>query len=151
MLKMSVLSWMLLTVILISLPVGIVSFFFSRKIFKKLSRLLGKIDTFDALLRFKKEIVHLYKTKFSSLSSHVSKEKIQDMKHDEQTFLDTIDELIKPKSSVSKYADSTMVIDDEEDKTTMIKKRKLLEKIIYEALGLRKDGKLDEYEKKIIE
>jgi len=30
-------------------------------------------------------------------------------------------------------------------------KRKLLEKIIYDALGLRKDGKLDEYEKKIIE
>ena len=34
---------------------------------------------------------------------------------------------------------------------TLIKKRKLLEKIIYEALGLRKEGKLDEYEKKIIE
>jgi hypothetical protein len=112
---------------------------------------LGKIDTFDALIRFKKEIVHLYKTKFSKMGAHVSKEKIEHMKHDEQAFLNTIDELIKPKSSVSKYADSTMVIDDEEDKTTMIKKRKLLEKIIYDALGLRKDGKLDEYEKKIIE
>lgn len=151
MLKMSVLLWMLLTIILISLPVGIISFFFSRRIFKKLTHLLGKIDTFDALVRFKKEIVHLYKTKFSSLGSRVNKEKIEDMKHDEQAFLNTIDDIIKPKSSFSKHLEPDMMIDDEEGKTTMIKKRKLLEKIIYDALGFRKDGKLDEYEKKIIE
>ena len=134
MLKMSVLLWMLLTIILISLPIGIISFFFSKKIFKKLSRLLGKIDTFDALVRFKKEIVHLYKTKFTKLGAQVSKEKIEVMKHDEQAFLDTIDEIIKPKSSFSRHLEPEMVIDDEENKTTMIKKRKLLEKIIYEAL-----------------
>lgn len=151
MLKMSVWLWMLLTIILISLPVWIISFFFSKNIFKKLTKLLGKIDTFDALVRFKKEMVHLYKTKFSSIKSHVNKEKIDNIKHHEQTFLNTIDEIIKPKSSVSKYAEPDMMIDDEESKTTMIKKRKLLEKIIYDSLGLRKDGKLDEYEKKIIE
>lgn len=96
--------------------------------------MLGKIDTFDALVRFKKEMVHLYKTKFSSLGSHVSKEKIDTMKHDEQAFLDTIDDIIKPKSSAPKYREPEMMIDDEEGKTTMIKKRKLLEKIIYDAL-----------------
>jgi|GEM_PF-156929 len=151
MLKMSVLLWMLLTIILISLPVGIISFFFSKKIFKRLTRLLGKIDTFDALVRFKKDIVHLYRTKFSSMKSHVNKDKIENMKNDEQAFLNTIDEIIKPKSSVSKHLEPEMMIDDEEGKTTIIKKRKLLEKIIYDALGLRKDGKFDEYEKKIIE
>lgn len=151
MLKMSVRLRMLLTVILISLPVGIISFFFSKKIFKKLSRLLGRIDTFDALIRFKKDIVHLYKTKFSSLWSHVSKDKIEHMKHDEQAFLNTIEDIIKPKASSSTHHDAEIIIDDEEGKATMIKKRKLLEKIIYDALGLRKDGKLDEYEKKIIE
>jgi len=148
---MSVLLWMLLTIILISLSVGIISFFFSKRIFKKLTHLLGRIDTFDALVRFKNEIVHLYKTKFSSLGSRVNKERIEGMKHDEQAFLNTIDEIIKPKSSFSKHLESDMMIDDEEGKTTMIKKRKLLEKIIYDALGFRKDGKLDEYEKKIIE
>ncbi len=151
MLKMSVLLWMLLTVILITLPIGIASFFFSSKIFKKLSRLLGRVDTFDALVKFKKELVHLYRKKFSSLRSHVSEEKIADMKNDEQAFLNSIDDIIKPKSSHSTHAESEMLLDDDEDKTTMIKKRKLLEKIIYDALGLRKDGKFDEYEKKVIE
>lgn len=81
----------------------------------------------------------------------MSKEKLDHMKHDEQAFLNTIDDIIKPKASSSKHAESDLSLDDEEGKTTMIKKRKLLEKIIYDALGLRKDGKLDEYEKKIIE
>ena len=152
---MSVLLWMLLTVILVSLPIGVISFFFSKKIFKKLSRLLGKIDTFDALVRFKKEIIHLYETKIASLVSRSPKEKTTTVKYDlpdqHKEPIDPIDEIIKPKSSVSKYADADMVVDTEEDKTTLIKKRKILEKIIYDALGLRKDGKFDEYEKKIIE
>lgn len=148
---MSVWLWMVLTIILISLPVGLISFFFSKKIFKKLIKILGRIDTFDALVKFKKEMVYLYTTKFKGLRSRVNKEKIDHMKHDEQAFLNTIDDIIKPKASVSKYPDAEMVIDDEEGKTTMIKKRKLLERIIYDALGLRKEGKLDEYEKKIIE
>ena len=134
MLKFSVLLWMLLTFILVSLPIGIASFYFSKKIFKKLSHLLGKIDTFDSLIKFKKDIVYLYKKKFSALRSRMSKEKIEVMQHEEQVFLNTIDEIIKPKASVSKYADSTMIIDEEEDKTLLIKKRKLLEKIIYDAL-----------------
>ena len=112
---------------------------------------MGKIDTFDALVKFKKDIAHLYRAKFSSLSARIGKEKMKDIKHNEQAFLDTIDEIIKPKASVSKHLEPEITIDDEESKTTMIKKRKLLEKIIYDALGLRKDGKLDEYEKKIIE
>jgi hypothetical protein len=73
------------------------------------------------------------------------------MKHDEQVFLDTIEDIIRPKAASSKTPDTEVLIDDEEGKTTMLKKRKLLEKIVYDALGLRKDGKLTEYEKKIIE
>ena len=151
MLKMSVLLWILLTIILVSLPIGIISFFFSKKIFKKFSHLLSKIDTFDALMRFKKDIVYLYTTKIAVLGSRVPKQKSVDVKRYENSFLDNIDEIIKPKSSVSKHLCPDTPLDDEDNKTTMIKKRKLLEKIIYDALGFRKDGKLDEYEKKIIE
>lgn len=50
---------------------------------------------------------------------------------------------------VSESSVATLLTD--EQKTTLLKKRKLLEKIIYDALWLRKDGKFDEYEKKIIE
>ena len=65
-----------------------------------------------------------------------------------------LQDIIKPKDISVVDSDTTDAIsktDDEEDKITLIKKRKLLEKIIYEALGLRKEGKLDEYEKKIIQ
>lgn len=85
------------------------------------------------------------------IKSYVQKDKIEHMKHDEQAFLNAIEDIIKPKASSSKHPDIDIVIDDEEYKTTMLKKRKILEKIIYEALWLRKEGKLDEYEKKIIE
>ena len=96
-------------------------------------------------------MVYLYNRKFSSLKHRVDENKMEYIKHDEQAFLNTIEDIIKPKASSSKHPEPGFVFDDEEGKTTMIKKRKLLEKIIYDALGLRKEGKLDEYEKKIIE
>lgn len=148
---------MLLTIILISLPVGLLSFFFSKKIFKKLVRLLGKIDTFDALLVAKKRIIHFSRTFLARFSSRIRKNIPQDVSqkhihHHEQNPVDTVEDIIKPKETTSKYLfDPEVVADDEENRTTMIKKRKLLEKIIYDALGLRKEGKLDEYEKKINE
>ena len=153
MLKISVLLWILLTIVLISLPVGIISFFFSKAIYKRLVHLLSKIDTFDALLRFKRNIVHIYKNKISRLRTREHKEQVSYVHQQEQSFLDTLDEIIKPKSSVSKYpdADTISVVDGEENKTMLLKKRKLLERIIYDALVLRKDGKFEEYEKKIIE
>lgn len=142
---------MFLTILLITLPVGLLSFFFSKKIFKKLSRLLGKIDTVESFTDFKRDILYLYRTKFSRLSSRVKKEKIEYMKHDEQTFLNSLDEIIKPKTSSQKSLDVGSLMDDEEWRMTMLKKRKLLEKITYDALVFRKEGKLDEYEKKVIE
>lgn len=156
MLKISVLLWMLLTIVLISLPVGLLSFFFSKKIFKKLTRLLGKIDTFDALVIFKKRSIYFFKTLSTRVSSRVRKNKPHDIpQHNEEKHVDTIEDIIRTRSSSSKHldidGDDMTEIDDEEIKTTMIKKRKLLEKIIYDALWLRKEGKLDEYEKKIIE
>jgi tetratricopeptide (TPR) repeat protein len=148
---MSVWLWMILTIVLISLPIGILSFFFSKKIFKKLTHVLGKIDTFDALVRFKKEIMYLYRKRFSGFRQHVDKHSVEQIKYNEngQT-IDIIDEILKPKISSSDFA-SDAIIDNEEHRTTVLKKRKLLEKIIYDALGLRKEGKLDEYEKKVIE
>jgi hypothetical protein len=103
---------MLLTIVLITLPVGLVSFFFSKKIFRKLSLLLGKIDTFDALILFKKEIIYLYNKKFIGLRNHVDKQKIEHIKHDEQSFLNTIDDIIKPKSASSKYPESDFILDN---------------------------------------
>ncbi len=152
MLKISVVLWILLMIVLVALPIWIVSFFFSKKIFKKLIHLLDKIDTFDALVRFKKDVVHFYTTTFTRWRSRIPRETIPDKEeYIEPTIADALDEIIKPRASVSKYPDVDIVSDTEENKTMTIKKRKLLEKIIYDALWFRKDGKLDEYEKKIIE
>jgi hypothetical protein len=112
-----------------------VSFLFSKKIFKRIAVLLNKIDTFDALLRFKKEIAYLYATKISVLGSRLRKQKIhKSPEHKLSSHSTTIEDIIRSPQSFSKHLDSQPVVDDEEHKTTMIKKRKLLEKIIYEAL-----------------
>lgn len=127
--------WMLLLIIIISLPIGILSFFFSRKILKKFSGLLGKIDTFDSLIRLKKHLLYIYKTKVLTLFSRARKVHHQPVLQEEKTLQDTLDDIIKPKVSSSKYLDDEEPISsDDDDKVTMIKKRKLLEKIIYEAL-----------------
>jgi hypothetical protein len=88
------------------LPIGIVSFLFSRKVFKKLTRLLSKIDTFDALIRLKREISYIYTTKISVLGSRLRKQKVNDLpKHIPVPHTPTIDDIIKSKPSVSRYAD----------------------------------------------
>lgn len=137
------------------MPVGIISFFFSKKIFKKITHLLNKIDTFDALVKFKKNVLHIYKNTSFRFKTHIHKEQVSYAKQEEKepVVSDSLAEIIKTKSSVSKHADvwPVAIIDDEESKTMLIKKRKLLEKIIYDALWFRKDGKFEEYEKKIIE
>jgi len=141
------------------LPIGIISFFFSKKILKRLWGVFAKIDNFDAFVRFKRKTVYMYKTNLSRLMNSLRKKKMKnisyDDKNDEENISvpeNTLNDIIKTKSSFSKHPDSFDVsIDEEWDKMMMIKKKKLLEKIIYDALGLRKDGKFDEYEKKIIE
>lgn len=100
-----------------------------------MSRLLAKIDTFDALLRFKKDIVRVYTHTISRMHSpRIQKEHVAAVAHPKVPFIDTVEEIIKPKSSVSKYPNADTLVDDQEHKTMMIKKRKLLEKIIYDAL-----------------
>ncbi len=121
------------------------------KIFRKLAVLFAKIDTFDALQRFRKKFVHLYTSKLLDLGSRLHKQKPNYTVEQPQSMETTIEDIIRPSVSMSSSPDIDMMESDEEYKTTIIKRRKLLEKIIYDALWLRKDGKLDEYEKKIIE
>jgi len=142
---------MLLTIVLITLPIGVLSFFVSRKIFRKFAHLFWKVDTFDAFVVFKKDILRRYSRIFSKMKSRMDTQKVDYIAHDDQKMLTTIEDIIRPKVASSSAADIDLVIEDEDSKVTHIKKRKLLEKIIYEALWYRKEGKFDEYEKKIIE
>lgn len=145
---------MLLTIVLITLPIGILSFFVSRKIFRRFAKILGKVDTFDAFLVYQRNVVSLLSRFFSRFTFRKTKHYHHDHKKiEEKPILTTIEDIIQPKMSSSSRPDAydDSGIDDEASKLTHIKKRKLLEKIIYDALWYRKEGKFDEYEKKIIE
>ena len=94
------------------------------------------MDTFDALVRFRNDLTSLYSHKVSRIASglHTPKPIEEDIpKREPSPSHPTIEDIITSKSSFSKHPD-TLVSDDEDHRTTMIKKRKLLEKIIYEAL-----------------
>lgn len=104
---------------------------------------MSKITTFDVLIKLRKEVVNLTTPRIPTANN-------EDKELEEQV-PNIIDEVMKTRQSSSKYAETEVIYTDEEQKTMIIKKKKLLEKIIYDALWLRKDGKLDEYEQKIIE
>lgn len=147
----------MLGIVIVGLPICVFSFFVTKKIFKKLLCLLAKVDTFEALIKCKREVVYLYKTKIFPLWKRKYKH-YQDipLPTEHKVHEDIVDTIIAPQhdtAPISSDIPSISISEDmtEEQKTTMIKKRKLLEKIIYDALGLRKDGKFDDYEKKIIE
>jgi len=117
------------------LPIGIISFFFSKKIFKKLAHLLGKIDTFDALIRVKRQLIHFYRTKISHAHSHLRKTKFTDTEYNQQIPTTNIDEQSHDSISQQTNFDFDDTLDNnQEARTLLIKKKKLIEKIIYEAL-----------------
>ena len=144
---------MILIVVLITLPTGVTSFFFSKKILKKLSHLFGKIDTFDAFVKTKREVVYWY-TKLlsrvsSSFASRIRKQKLSSLQQHTTLTDDSIEHMNAAEIHSLDTDDVSLSPDNE--RLLLVKKRRIIEKIIYEALGFRKDGKLDEYEKKIIE
>ena len=62
------------------------------------------------------------------------------------------DSVVASVTPTSKEGSEESLIDSSAyDKQSFLKNKKLLEKIVYEALVLRKEGKFDEYEKKLIE
>ncbi len=152
MLKISLLLWILLTALLISLPVGLLSFFLSKKIYKRLWHFLGKFDTMQNFKRFRYEVLNSYMHKFKNLAQYFSKEKIVVMRDQEQKLLHKIEDILKPSNASVQQPDSDLqILDEEEDRVNTLKKKKLVEKIIYDALALKKEWNHDEYEKKIIE
>jgi len=139
-------------VILITLPIGILSFFFSKKILKKFGHVFGKIDSFDSFVAAKREVVYLY-TKLlsrvsSSFASRIRKQKLQAIHQHDSLTNDAIEDM---NATEIHSLDNEDIVSPDHERLLLVKKRRLIEKIIYEALGFRKDGKLDDYEKKIIE
>lgn len=116
-----------------SFPLG----FSIRFLFKRWSKL------FKLLLQKTNEIKALDKMRNEILQKRVQETESEDIWEDLE---EKKDKLEKPKFDFDKKVAKDIVIPKIE-----IKQKKLLEKIHYEALLLKKDGKLDSYEKKLIE
>lgn len=141
MLKLWTLLWIGLTLVLIAFPIWFLAFFFSKRLQGMLIALWERISHASLLHTTKLQIPFLSKkTPHSPLV-------------EDAVSLDTVEEspVIQDKVIPQLETVESSLQDLPYDKPSFLKNKKLLEKIIYEALVLRKEGKFDEYEKKLIE
>jgi len=133
MLKLGVISWIILTIVLSLFPLGFLFYFLFKDITKYFFVFWNKIVSEKVLNKIKNEIIqeNLVNT---YQSEEISEEK-QDLLQEDSVNIE------KEKPSLEELV----------DKEFSKKKKKMIEKIVYEALVYRKEWKLDEYEKKIIE
>ncbi len=103
----------------------------------------------------------MYKIKEELVDSNIIEEELHEFHEEEEDlseeellsvpFNDSWNDLLE-KADVDDVFDTPAVEEDSyEDKELVKKKKKDIEKIVYQALVLRKEWKLDDYEKKIIE
>jgi len=133
MLKFGVSLWIILTIALFAFPIGRLAFFSFKKILKWSVSLVSKIYGVGALYRMKNKLLVQWSLDVENTKDDLNKK----LNFDKNLPLFSADELFKWPHKL--------------DKEGTIKKKKILEKIIYEALVLRKEWKLEEYEKKVIE
>lgn len=163
MIKIGTFLWIILTIVLIGFPVLIIAFFLSKKVQKVLGRFYDKFKQVHVLKRFKEDIL------FKSKKAQPHKEETEDI--DAPKIMDVSDSFPEVASPINEpviveekidiiqnivdASDIDSPVPQQEDiifdKESFLKNKKLMEKIVYEALVLRKEGKLDDYEKKLIE
>lgn len=162
MIKVGTFLWIVLTIILIGFPVIIIAFFLSKRLQKSFGWLYNRIRQVHVLKRFKIDI--LFGGKKPQPMKEVEDEEIiwsvaQTKKIVEWTINNEPVVLVEEKVDIiQNIVDAPLMnspIPEQKDiiidKESFLKNKKLLEKIVYEALVLRKEGKLDDYEKKLIE
>jgi hypothetical protein len=139
MLRFSVFFWLILTVVLLAYPIGFLVYFLGKDSFKYLFLIWNKFSSIKTLHKIKQEIIE---------------HSIQEQRD--------VDDYVRPSSQENPFSDVSLSSEDSScavsetldglvDKEQAKKKKKMIEKVVYEALVFRKDGKLEEYEKKIIE
>ncbi len=140
--------WILLTVIVVSIPLWLLFFILTKRTLKVWTFFEQKFSDFKTLKKIKKEILE------KNQEEQIETETIKDFSTEKGNIepIDEITELIS-KQKIEKVDE----IEEEEeplseqDKNIILKQKKLLERIVYEALTLKKEWKIDEYEKKLIE
>lgn len=151
MLKIWTLLWIILTVIVISLPLWLLFFVLTKRTLKVWNFLEQKFSDFKTLKKIKKEILE------KNQETQIETETIKDINQEKWAFqpIDEIQELINKhitkKDEQEQEIEQEPEEENEQDKNIVLKQKKLLERIVYEASMLKKEWKIDEYEKKLIE
>ncbi|MFZ2150563.1 MAG: hypothetical protein WAZ12_04515 [Candidatus Absconditicoccaceae bacterium] len=150
MLKIGTILWIVLTIIVVAIPLGLLFFILTKRTLKVGNFFEQKFSDFKTLKKIKKEILE----KNQEEQIEIETETIKDF-GSEKTNIEPIDEIkeliTKPKNEVVIELEEEQEPLSEQDKNIILKQKKLLERIVYEALTLKKEGKIDEYEKKLIE
>ena len=148
MLKIWTILRMVLTTIVVVIPLWLLFFILTKRTLKVWNFFEQKFSDFKTLKKIKKEILE------KNQEEQIETETIKDFSTEKGNIepIDEITELIS-KQKIEKVDE----IEEEEeplseqDKNIILKQKKLLERIVYEALTLKKEWKIDEYEKKLIE
>ncbi len=130
---------MILSIIIVAFPIGIIIFLLSRKWSKWRKIIKQKINNLKTLDKMREDLL---------------KKRVQEVKEE-----NNIDEEITSKIFENKETNEEKIKKEKQEnekkehsnKTIQEKQKKLLEKIFYEANVYKKEGKLENYEKKLIE
>lgn len=142
MLKIWTILRIALTIIVVILPLWVLFFILTKRTLKIWDFLEQKFHDFKTLKKIKKDI--LERNKEDKIETEIIKSNLEP--------IDEIKELIsKQKKEIPNETQNAEEIESEQDKNIILKQKKLLERIIYEGLMLKKEWKIDEYEKKLIE
>ncbi len=148
--------WIALTIILISFPLWLLVYFLTKR-FKKTGKFLfQKFHELKALDKMRQELLEkrVQENEEDNIRKDIDESTSADK--DTQASLKTDgwsqSEWIVQEGPDSKVSEQThREWDIEKDKEKLAKEKKLLEKLHYEALVLKKEWKLDDYEKILIE
>jgi len=155
MLKLWTTLWIILTIVLLSFPLGALWYFLTKRILKSSKFFMQKFCELKALDKMRVDI----------LQKRVQENETEDIRKDideAKKYTDIEKENIYvswTKESSNKpnpwkkdlWDDKSIIVKKVKTKEEILKEKKMLEKLHYEALMLKKEWKLDQYEKVLIE
>jgi len=148
MIKLWTSLWVILTIILIAFPVWILIFFISKRGIKIRQVFQQKINNLKTLDKIRNDLLKQrakeVKEENNITDSPINNPIISNIFNEKPT------ENNEGKN-IENIDLEDKIEDDNANKNIQEKQKKLLEKIFYEANVYKKDGKLEEYEKKLIE
>jgi hypothetical protein len=141
MLKIGTVLWIALTVFLIAFPVCIIAFFISQKAKRYLTIFLHKVTNVAFLKKFKRNIIYRGQQPVNPSSpgepSVQQESPAEEFVVVEKVEIDVVQNIIE--APMSEIAPEPVQEEIPQDRESFLKNKKLLERIVYEALVLRKE------------